>query len=99
MTWPTSKFIHMTEATLDGNAISPATALRCRGGGYRLVDGPYEGVLIHPDRPGDTITEWEEQTIIPVGTLETLRIAFQGVKLGNFANGALQRVISHIPRG
>lgn len=99
MTWPTSKLIHMTEATLGGNAISPATALNCRGGDYRLIDGPYEGALISPDRPGDTITEWEEQAIVPVGTLNALRVAFQGVKLSDPAYKALQQAISHIPRG
>lgn len=98
MSWPATKLIHMTEAALNGNAINPATALRRHGGAYLIIDGPYEGALISPDRPSDTITEWEDQTIIPVGTLETLRTAFQGVKLDGFADKALQRAISHIPR-
>ena len=98
MTWPTSKLIHMTEATLDGNAIAPASALRRNGGSYLIIDGPYEGAFINPFRPGDTITDWEDQTIIPVGTLNTLRIAFQGVELSHFAHKAIQRTISYIPR-
>ena len=99
MTWPTSKLIHMTEATLDGNTINPATAIRSPGGRYLIIDGTYEGVFISPCRPGDTITEWEDQAIIPVEALNTLRIAFQGVKLGSYAHKALQRAISDIPRG
>ena len=98
MTWPTSKLIRMTEATLNGNTISPAAALRRQGGDYRIIDGPYEGALISPYCPGDTITEWEEQTITPVEDLNTLRIALQGVKLNSLANGALQRIISHTPK-
>lgn len=98
MVWPTTKLIRMTEAELGGNAINPATAMRRPGGSYLIIDGPYEGVLIHPNRPGDAITEWEDQAIIPAETLNTLRIAFQGVKLGSFTHKALQRAISYIPR-
>lgn len=98
MTWPTGKLIHATTATIDGHAIDPATALRRRGGSYLIIDGPYEGVLINSFRPGDTITEWEDQAIIPAEALDTLRIAFQGVELGSFACKALQRVISYAPK-
>lgn len=97
MTWPTSKLIRITAGTRGGNKIDGPLAVRACDGDYFTVEVPHNGGIVIREIPGDEITKWEDNVPAPVNAINHLRTTFQGVKLPDAQQAALQEVISYLP--
>lgn len=103
MSWPKDPIIHIIAGEVDENALHDEIAVldnnysKDHPEAYIVATGPEAGNHILPNTHGDGIWEWREVVIVPAYILEHLRISFQGVKLPDTQQAALQEVISCIP--
>jgi len=101
MPWPTSPIIIIKNATTGCKDVRDAIATTTTPGrpqdGYTILTGESAGLNILPNFADDSITGWEEITIIPAGELVALRHAFMGAKLTRFQCEVIQKLLAHIP--
>lgn len=102
MTWPTSPIIIIKNGTTGLKDVHNAIATHTTPGrpedGYTILTGDSARLVILPNFTGDSITEWEEATIVPAHTctaipnevLNKLREAFYDTNMNEEQREAFQ---------
>lgn len=99
MTWPTSPIIIIKNGTTGCKDVRNAIATHTTPGrpedGYTILAGESAGLTILPNFADDSITEWEEATVVPTGELVAAQSAFAGVELSRFQFDTIQKLFTH----